>query len=174
LSAEDKRSFVAAVASQHGRRLKRFLSQRLQNRADAPDLAQEVYLRLLRVQRHDEIRSPEAYLLTMASHLLREHTVRQAAVPPQVELEDLVAELRTDADDDPAHQAETQQRLRTLEGVLNRLPAKAQAALLLHRRDGYSLEEIGEQLGISRSMAKKYMTKALSLCRQRLLRGEGE
>ena len=79
--AQDPHSFVAAVAARHGPRLKRFLRRRLRNRADAPDLAQEVYLRLLRVERPEEIRSPEAYLLTVASHLLREHTVKQAAVP---------------------------------------------------------------------------------------------
>jgi RNA polymerase sigma-70 factor (ECF subfamily) len=154
--------------------LRRFLSQRLQNRADAPDLAQEVYLRLLRVQRHEEIRSPEAYLLTVASHLLREHTVRQATVPPALDLEDLAADLHTEAEEDPAVRSETAQRMDRLEGALSRLSAKANAVLLLHRRDGFSLEEIGERLGISRSMAKKYLTQALSQCRQRMERMERE
>jgi DNA-directed RNA polymerase specialized sigma24 family protein len=48
------------------------------------------------------------------------------------------------------------------------LSPKAQATLLLHRRDGYSLEEIGAQLGVSRAMAAKYLAKALFHCRQRL------
>lgn len=165
---EDHKSFVAAVAARHGRRLKRFLAQRLQNRADAPDLAQEVYLRLLRVQQREEIRSPEAYLLTIASHLLREHTVRQAAVPSVVDIDDLASDLQTLPDDDPQTQAETQQRLRAVEHALGKLSYKAQAVLLLHRRDGFSLEEIGAQLGVSRSMAKKYLTQALAHCRKRL------
>jgi DNA-directed RNA polymerase specialized sigma24 family protein len=42
--------------------------------------------------------------------------------------------------------------------------------LLLHRRDGYSLDEIGQQLGISRNVAKKYLAKALNYCRQNLRR----
>jgi DNA-directed RNA polymerase specialized sigma24 family protein len=45
---------------------------------------------------------------------------------------------------------------------------KAQAVLLLHRRDGYSLEEIGKQLGFSRANAAKYLSKALLHCRQYL------
>lgn len=174
MPAEDNTSFVASVATQHGRRLKRFLSQRLRNHADAPDLVQEVYLRLLRVERRDVIRSPEAYLLTVASHLLHEHTVKQTSVPPLLDIEDLVNELQSVAEDDPAAQAETQQRIVALESALSKLSAKAHATLVLHRRDGFSLDEIGEQLGVSRSMAKKYLTQALTHCRRRLERMEKE
>ncbi len=44
----DKRSFVAGIVTQYGRRLRRFLSVRLRNVQDVPELAQEVLLRLLR------------------------------------------------------------------------------------------------------------------------------
>jgi len=55
----DNRSFVANVAALYGRRLRRFLSVRLRNAADVPDLAQEVFLRLLRVEGYESIRSPK-------------------------------------------------------------------------------------------------------------------
>jgi RNA polymerase sigma-70 factor (ECF subfamily) len=55
-----------------------------------------------------------------------------------------------------------------LQSALRELSPKAQATLLLHRRDGFSLEEIGAQLGVSRAMAAKYLAKALLHCRQRL------
>lgn len=165
---------MAAVAFRHGRRLRRFLSQRVRNRSDAPDLVQEVYLRLLRAERHEEIRSPEAYLLTIATHLLREHTVRQTAMPPMVKIEELVTELHAAPADDPEARTDAQQRLLIVGQALRKLSPKAQAVLLLHRRDGFSLDEIGERLGVSRSMAKKYLTKALSLCRQRMDRAEPE
>ena len=170
----DRKTFVADLAAQHGQRLRRFLTRRLHNRADAPDLVQEVYLRLLRMERHEGIRSPEAYLLTVASHLLREHAVRQSVAPTAVELDEMAAELRTGADADPAAGADRDQRLRELEKAMSRLSAKATAVLLLHRRDGYSLDEIAAQLGISRSMVKKYLSQALSQCRQRLERLERE
>jgi RNA polymerase sigma factor (sigma-70 family) len=174
LPDNDNKAFVAIVAMRHGQRLKRFLQKRLRNRADAPDLVQEVYLRLLRAHRRDEIRSPEAYLLTVASHLMREHTVRQAALPAMVNIEDLLSELRAEVQDDPALQAETDERLRVVERALERLSPKAHAVLMLHRRDGYSLEEIATQIGVSRSMAKKYLSQALAHCRQRLERMERE
>jgi RNA polymerase sigma factor (sigma-70 family) len=168
LPRDQDKTFLAAVVSRHGGRLRQFLARRLRNTADAPDLAQEVYLRLLRVERHADIRSPEAYLLTIASHLLREHSIRQAASPPLVDIEDLASELRSDSQDDPVERAHSQQRLHTLERALSKLSPKAQAVLLLHRCDGLSLEEIGDRLGLSRSMAKKYLAQALAHCRKRL------
>ena len=68
MGVPDNRSFVASIAARYGRRLRRFLSVRLRNTADVPDLAQEVFLRLLRVEGCENIRSPEAYLFTIASH----------------------------------------------------------------------------------------------------------
>lgn len=165
-----RQAFVAGIAAHHGKRLRRFLAARLRDTSQAPDLAQEVYLRLLRVGQHDLIRNPEAYLFAVASHLLHEQRLRRAAAPIVVEIDDVFADLHTAAEDDPMLQAETQQRVRELERVIGKLSPKAQAALILHRRDGYSLEEIGEQLGVSRPMAKKYLAKALVHCRRWLER----
>jgi len=64
------RNFVAAIAARYGPRLRRFLAVRLRNADDVPDLAQEVFLRLLRVEWYESIRSPEAYLFTIASHVV--------------------------------------------------------------------------------------------------------
>lgn len=59
-----KDQFLASVVARHGRPLMKFFVSRLPNAADAPDLVQEVYLRLLRLDRPDLIRCPEAYLFT--------------------------------------------------------------------------------------------------------------
>jgi RNA polymerase sigma-70 factor (ECF subfamily) len=163
-----QRSFVAGVAAQYGQRLRRFLAARLRDPGEACDIAQEVYLRLLRVERHELIRNPEAYLLTIASHLLHEQALRRAAAPSVVDIESVAPELRSLCEEDPSVQADAQRRVRELESALAVLSPKARAALLLHRRDGYSIEEIGQHLGVSRAMAKKYLARALAHCRQAL------
>jgi RNA polymerase sigma-70 factor (ECF subfamily) len=136
--------------------------------ADVEDLVQEVFLRLLRIERHETIRSSESYLYMVAFHVLHQHLLRRAAAPEAVEITALINELESAPQDDPAAQAEMQQQLRNLQGALQQLPVKAQAVLLLHRRDGYSLEEIGVKLGFSRANAAKYLSKALLHCRQYL------
>ena len=163
----EKRAFVADLASQHGRRLRRYLSGRVRNHADISDLTQEIYLRLLRVERPAEIRSPEAYLFTVATHLIYEHTVRQSAAPPVLDLEGMTEELAAEEADPSAHAA-VQQRFEELECAVGRLSPRMRTTLLLHRRDGFSLEEIAQQLGISRNVAKKYLAKALLYCRRNL------
>lgn len=158
-------SFVSAIASRYGQRLRRFFSLHLRNGADAPDLAQEVFLRLLRVEHHESIRSPEAYLFTVASHVLHQHTLRQATTPASIDISEVFAELQLTSGDDPLARADAQQRLAEVERVLAQLHPKVSTTLLLHRFAGLSIEEIGQQLGVSRPTAKKYLARALTQCR---------
>ena len=174
VTVEDNKAFVAFVASEHGRRLRQFLTRRVPNPSDAHDLAQEVYLRLLRAQRYEPIRNPEAYLLTVASHLVHEHAVKRAAHPTEVGLDEGALELPDAAESDPGAQVESQQRIDRVERALCRVSPNAAAVLILHRRDGFTLEEIATQLAVSRSMAKKYLVTALAQCRRQLKRFENE
>ena len=169
LNLRDKKTFVADIERQHGHRLRRFLASRLRHRAaDAHDLAQEVFLRLLRIEHHETIRSSEAYLFTVAFHVLHQHVLRRAAMPETVEISALIDELEAAPGSDPLARAETQQQLESLQMALQQLSPKAQAVLILHRRDGLTLDEIAEKLGFSRAMAAKYLGRALLHCRQRL------
>lgn len=165
MSEDLRQSFVSNIASRYGDRLRRFLSQRLRNVSDAPDLAQEVFLRLLRVEHHETIRSPEAYLFTVASHVLHQHTLRQSMTPVSVDISDLFSELQLTSNDDPAASVDLEQRLEHLQYSLKQLPPKVSTTLMLHRFAGFSIEEIGKQLGVSRPTAKKYLARALTHCR---------
>ena len=166
MSQPDKNRFVASLALQYGRRLRRFLMLRLRNPADAPDLAQEVFLRLLRVDHHDAVRSPEAYLFTVASHVVHQHALRQNAIPASVDIEGVFGEIPVSTDD-PVRQADTRQRIESLKAALLKLPPSYAAALILHRFAGLSIEEIGKELGVARPTAKKYISRALLYCRER-------
>ena len=132
-----------------------------------PDLIQEVYLRLLRMPKQETIRSPEAYMLTIAHNVLYEYRMRQSAVPEAVQLTDTLAEMEGGAAEDPATQVDTQQRLAALDNTLRETSPRAYATFVLHRRFGYSLEEIAQHFGVSRPMVKKYLAKAVVHCRQR-------
>ena len=152
---------------QYGRRLRRFLSTRLRNAQDVPDLAQEVFLRLLRVESHESIRSPEAYLFTIASHVIHQHAVKRSSEPAHVDIADVFAELRTLSGDDPSEQAERAEQMAELERVLDELPPRVATALVLHRLAGCSVQEIADQLGVARETAKKYLARAVEHCRNR-------
>jgi RNA polymerase sigma-70 factor (ECF subfamily) len=79
LGTEEKHAFVEELAVRHGENLRRFLRPRVPNAADIPDIIQEVYLRLLRVSNHETIRTPEAYIFTIAKHVAQQHSLQSAS-----------------------------------------------------------------------------------------------
>lgn len=135
---------------------------------EVPDLIQEVYLRMLRIDNHETIRNPLAYLYTVASHVLHQHWLRRAAAPESIHIMDALSELESVTDTDPAIQLEVEQRFEELGHALLRHSPKAYATLLKHRCDGLPLQVIADQFGISYTMAKRYLSKALTYCQQRL------
>lgn len=168
LAIADKNTLVTGLVRSHREQLRRFLRTRVRNTADVPDIIQEVFLRLLRVPNHEAIRSPEAYLFTVARHVAQQHMLRENAAPVSAELKDMLAEMNAVHVGDPALEVSAQQCMEELERALERLSPKARATFLFHRRDGLTLEEIGARLGVSRPMAKKYLAKALVQIRLQL------
>jgi RNA polymerase sigma factor (sigma-70 family) len=164
----DKQAFVAAVASQHGRRLRHFLASRLRNASDVPDLVQEVFLRLLRIRSHETIRTPEAYLLTIAGHVIHQHTLQQAAIPEAIDIADAIADSEALIGPDAADEIDTQREIQALGCALAELPRNVQACFILQRLYGYSLDEIVARVGIARSTVKKYLVIAVTHCQKRL------
>jgi RNA polymerase sigma factor (sigma-70 family) len=168
LKVDGRQAFVTEIATKHGTRLRRYLAARLRNAADASDLVQEVFLRLLRVDRHESIRNPEAYVMTVAGHVLHQHTLRSAAAPESLSALDVLVDLQTAIETDPTAQLDAQRRLQALDLALERCTPNVHATFVLHRRDGMTLEEIAKLLGVSRPMVKKYLAKAVLHCREHL------
>jgi RNA polymerase sigma factor (sigma-70 family) len=135
--------------------------------SDVPDLVQEVFLRLLRLDSHEAIRNSQAYLYTVASHVLHQHALRQSASGESVDITDIATELEL-AQADPAVQLEIEQRFEQIgRGLLKESP-RAYATLILHRCDGLPLQEISVRLGVSYSMTKKYLAKALKYIEKKM------
>jgi RNA polymerase sigma factor (sigma-70 family) len=168
LLPKTKKNFVADVAAKHGQRLRRFLAARLRDRSDTADLAQEVFLRLLRVERFEQIRCPEAYLLTIASHVIHQHSLTSVSTPATLEAFDALLDEHHSTDSDPVARIHLERRLEALDHALARLPPRTRAVFVLQRRDGYTLDEIAAQLGISRSAVKKHLAKALAQCSRQI------
>jgi RNA polymerase sigma factor (sigma-70 family) len=165
LSEADKHRFVAGIAKEYGGRLKRFLSRRLKNPADVPDLAQEVFLSLLRAPNHEDIRSPEAYLFTVASHIVQQHHQRRVATPMPLDWLERLAQVPLSASDEPPAKIELHQRVELLERRLDEMPPRMAMVLLMHRVAGHTIEEIAGELKVAQITVKKDLAKALIRCR---------
>lgn len=158
---------VEGLANNNGSDLIRFIVRRVRTREDARDLAQEVYVRLLRMERKELIRHPRAYLYRIAANVLYEFELKRKADFlgfsrwSDEQRDDSVGGYGESEGEDPALRSR-------LEGVLAELSPKCRAVLILHRRDGMTYEEIGVKIGISASMVKKYLKQGLRHCRERL------
>jgi RNA polymerase sigma factor (sigma-70 family) len=159
--------YVAAIAARHGEELLRFLGRRVASAADARDLAQEAYVRLLRVERKDLIQNPQAYLYRIAANLIHEFALKRRAdaLGLQRWKQERAEAIEPIGVDRAADAIGIRGRLQE---VFGQLTPKCRAVLILHRRDGLTYDEIGAQLGISAGMVKKYLSIGLRHCRARL------
>ncbi len=168
--SETKKAMVERLFAQHGGALRAFFTRRVRHRPDAAELAQEVYLRMLRISDPEAIRNPEAYLYTVASNLAKEHRVLEQRQAATVDIDEasglgLLSELPG-----VSGEIDTEKRVQRLREVLRQLPPKCRAAVALQYWHEMSYEEIAEQLGISTHMVKKYLSQALAHCRRRMAR----
>ena len=170
LPVKDAQALIEGLVASHGDQLRRFLLARVRNIADVPDMTQEVYLRMLRVPNVESVRSPEAYLFTVAQHVVQQHTLKSATLPAK--LEKVLSTQAVSAPADPELELVAVQSLDRLQETLDKLSPKVRAVFMLSRRDGLSFDEIAVRLGISRPMVKKYLMKALLQFRQRLEQAE--
>ena len=168
--SDDRRALVERLFTAHRNALLAFFHRRAPLWADAADLAQEVYVRMMRVRNTEEIRNPEAYLFTVASNLAKERRALHRRRGTTIDVED--ATVQSELADLPAfgEQIDAERRLRRLDEVLRQLPPKGQAAIVLKYVHGLSYDEIGERLGVSPRMVKKYLVQSLAHCRLRMRR----
>lgn len=142
--------------------LRRFLARRRSGcAADIEDIAQEVFLRLLRYDRSELIDYPQAYLFKIASNVSAEWAMRSSRRMPHhsewlTELVDALspeAQLEREAVDEQLHAA------------IDALPARAREIVRLHFGDGLTHEAIAHRLGVTRKIVKRDMARAYASLR---------
>jgi RNA polymerase sigma factor (sigma-70 family) len=165
---EDRKSLVERLFAEHAAPLHAFLYRRLRRHPDAAELAQEAYLRLLRVTDLDEVRNPEAYLYTIASNLAKERSRQQRRDAGTVDVEDPAIQEQLAYLPYFGSALDAQQRITRLRAALVQLPPQCRAALVLQYWQGLSYQEIAQRLGVSTHTVKKHLSRALMHCRRRM------
>jgi RNA polymerase sigma factor (sigma-70 family) len=145
--------------------LTRFLRRRLPEQIDAEDLAQEVYVRLLRLEKLDFIAEPQAYLYRVASNVAAEWRMRACHAKPHSaeELDTLVAAATPDSLFDEAEFSAQ------LDAALQGMPAMVRAVIYLKLRDDMSHEEIAGHLGITPRMVRRLLTTGYAHLRREVV-----
>lgn len=132
--------------------------------AEVDDLAQEVFLRLLRYPDSEIRANPAGYIFKIGSNIAYEWRLRKknSAARSSEWLEELV--LATDLE--PQNLFEVEERDRELQRAIDQLPPRCQTALLLHVKQELTYHQIAQEMGISDSAVIKHLTKAYAKLRR--------
>jgi RNA polymerase sigma-70 factor (ECF subfamily) len=169
-AAEPKPSLVERLFAEHRGALQTFFGRRIRSKADAADLAQEVYIRMLRIGDQEAIRNPVHYLYTVANNLVKENAALDRRQASGIDIDQAPAHERLETLPEFDGDLDASQRVARLGVVLQQLRPKCRAAVELRFTHGLSFREIAMHLGVSPQMAKKYVAQALVHCRRRMAR----
>jgi RNA polymerase sigma-70 factor (ECF subfamily) len=135
----------------------RFLqSRRTVPRGDVDDLAQEVFVRLLRYGDPDLIKDPQRYVFKIAARVASNWSAHVYS---------RLAKETYSVDDipDPSNPVSTLESLEQehdLEAALTSLPARAREILRLHYDEALTYEQISATMGVTRRVVKRDLASA--------------
>lgn len=158
-------SGLLASFQEHYDELLQFLTRRMSDRQRAADVAQETYLKLVKIDAQDvSVLHARSYIFRVAGNLAIDTMRRENRLSANQEDSDLAGEVACPS---PAPEAAllASERLEILDEALMQLSPNARQALLLNRVEGLTQAQIAQQLGVSESMVAKYIGQALRHCR---------
>ena len=153
--------FDAFYRAEHPRVLGYF--RRKAGRDAAPDLAQEVFARLLRSGALERAECPEAYLTRIARNLLIDNARCKRSRP--------TAFYSLDEERDAVSCADQTWRIEAADlsnlyrRTVRAMPPKTRRVFLMRRVRCMSYKEIAASLGVSVATVDYHMVQALALCR---------
>ncbi|BBH43645.1 sigma-70 family RNA polymerase sigma factor [Pseudomonas sp. KU43P] len=160
---------VHTLYSDHHSWLNTWLRSKLGNAADAADLAQDTFVRLLQRHEQPQLNAPRAFLRTIARGLVIDHWRREELHRAYLEA---LAHLPDGQVPSPEARELLLQLLERIAQMLDGLKPKVRRAFLLAQCEGLSHKAIAEQMGISLRSVERYVADALYHCY--LLRYEDE
>lgn len=165
LAAPARGRKLDAFVREHREGLVHFLRRRVPDEADAQDVAQESFARLLRYveSQPDSAWKPLLYRIAtnVAHDQARKHNTRNGNGHVPLDSDELVS-------DEPSHEQMVahDQELAMIRAVIMELPPKCRQVFLLQRLRGMSYAAIAKRCGISRKTVEMHMSRALSALRE--------
>ena len=125
----------------------------------AEDVASEAFVHLAQHRDLEQVREPRALLTTIAKRVLFETWRRRDLEQAYLETLALAPQPTYPS---PEERALVLEALLAVDAALDALPEKVRRAFLYSQLDAMTYAEIGKELGVSASMVRQYMTRALT------------
>ncbi len=162
---------VEALVHEHARMVFKIAYSVLRHHADAEDVAQEVFLRVLRHAKElERVRNQKAWVAKIAWRTAVDRVKRREQ--RQEEVTSAIEDLRADrigTDDSLAEK----QRMELLRGMIATLPTDLREPLVLSTVQEMSNSDIAEVLAIPEASVRTRMARARTMLRKKLKSLEG-
>jgi len=138
--------------------------------AEVDDIAQEVFLRLLRYTDIEISKNPLAYVLKVGANVASEwrQLKRNRIIKSSELLDDLPVE---DNDSDPHIAVETQQLNAAVQKMIDEMPERRRTILLTYMNsDSMTYPQLAAALGVSERIVMRELVKAYAKLRQELFK----
>jgi RNA polymerase sigma-70 factor (ECF subfamily) len=139
--------------------MKRWLSSRSAIQpADLDDVAQEVFLRLLRYSNDAVVEYPQSYLFRIATNVVNEWRERARNSLPHDDV--WLADLQIEPDAEPESSVEHDLVNKCVRRAVSRLPPRQREVLLLHIREDLTYKQIAIKLKLTPRVVRRDIARA--------------
>lgn len=152
---------ISYLYGEHHGWLKGWLRTRTCNSADAADLAQDTFMRMLTLRQLPTLREPRHYLVTIARGLLIDKARRQTLERAYLEV---LAARPEPLQVSPETYHMIIESLLAIDTLLEGLGMRTRQIFLMVQLEGLSYVQVGRQLGLSVTTVKNHLGKALMQC----------
>jgi RNA polymerase sigma factor (sigma-70 family) len=164
-SREERARLVARLFQDHNRALVSFLRAKLHNEAEAREVAQEAYVKLLQLESPGVVSFLQAYLFKIATNIaidrMRHHMVADRVAEEDAHFFD---EADESASPERIHFARVE--LDRIWSAMGELPEKCKRAFAMHVLQERPQAEVATELGLSPRMVRYYVARGMELCKR--------
>ncbi len=157
----DNPATIESLYLQHHTWLRGWLYNRLSNSADAADLAQDTFVRVMQRRMAGQLAQPRAYLRTIARGLVidlwRHRDIERAWL-------EALAELPEEQALSPETSVLALEALVEIDRLLDQLRPVVRRAFLLAQLEGLKCPAIARELGVSVASVERYISQAMRHC----------
>jgi RNA polymerase sigma-70 factor (ECF subfamily) len=162
---EERARLVSRLFQDHNRALVSFLRAKLHNEAEARDVAQEAYVKLLQLESPGVVSFLQAYLFKIATNIaidrIRHHVVVERLAEEEGHLFDEADET---ASPERIHFARDE--LDHIWAAMGELPEKCKAAFAMHVLQERPQDEVAAALELSPRMVRYYVARGMEICKR--------
>lgn len=150
--------YAAQIFEEHEGFIRWVIRTQNTNGASEDDLFQDFYLSLISKPMPDDVRSVKCYLYKAILYHIADYYRRISTYKEKIENFRKKSDLRIHKNDLTSALIRKEEMNKMFEFIKENSPGRKYVAITLRYRDGYSIQEIADKMGLKNSSVRKYIS----------------